>query len=208
MMRQAVFSTKFRALFCCVTLMLASCATVPPPSMSVDEIASFNLVGVEVHGVEVIRSWPVEEKHFLATNTDPEIARRLPDESAQNFPAVQAFFQAALQRVFTAQLESMLAPVMRGTRPVKIIVTLKQFDVPSVVRRVLIDQYAKIQATIDLVDIKTNALILSYPGPYRLQFLLGGLSAPIADAIAGDSDPENTLIANYILDYRTWLVTR
>jgi hypothetical protein len=207
-MRQAVFSTKFRALLCCVAFMLAGCASVPPPSMAVDEIASFKLVGVEVHGVEVIRSWPVEERHFLATNTDPEIARRLPDESAQNFPTVQAHFQSALQRIFTAQFESMLAPVMRGTRSVKAIVTLKQFDVPSVVRRVLVDQYAKIQATIDLVDTRTNALILSYPGPYRQQFLLGGLSAPIADVIAGDNDPENALIANYVLDYRTWLVTR
>jgi hypothetical protein len=137
--------------------MLAGCATVPPPSMSVDEIASFKLAGVEVHGVEVIRSWPVEEKHFLAINTDPEIARRLPDESAQNFPEVQKYFQDALQRGFTAQLDSMLGPVMRGARPVKAIVTLKQFDVPSVVRRVLVDHYAKIELTIDLVDLKTNA---------------------------------------------------
>lgn len=208
MIRQAIFSTRIRALFCCVTLMLAGCATVPPPSMSVDEIASLKLVGVEVHGVEVIRSWPVQEKRFLAANTDPEIARRLPYESAQNFPPVQAYFQAALQRIFTDQLQSMLAPVMRGVRPVKAIVTLKQFDVPSVVRRVLVDQYAKLQLTIDLVDTKTNALILSYPGPYHQQWLLGGLSAPIADAIAGDNDPENALIANYVLDYRTWLVTR
>jgi hypothetical protein len=208
MMRQAVFSTTFRALICCAALMLAGCATVPPPSMSVDEIASFKLVGVEVHGVEVIRSWPVEERRFLATNTDAEIARRLPDESAQNFPVVQASFQAALQRIFTGQLEGMLAPVLRGTRPVKAIVTLKQFDVPSVVRRVLVDQYAKLELTIDLVDAKTNALVLSYPGPYRQQWLLGGLSAPIADAIAGGNDPENALIANYLLDYRTWLVTR
>lgn len=208
MIRQAVFSTKFRALTCCVALMLAGCATVPPPSMSVDEIASFKLAGVEVHGVEVIRSWPVEEKRFLATNTNPEIARRLPDESAQNFPEVQAFFQTALQQIFSAQLESTLSPVMRGTRPVRAIVSLKRFDVPSVVRRVLVDQYAKLEATIDLVDSKTNAIILSYPGPYRQQFLFGGLSAPIAAAVAGDYDPENALIANYALDYRTWLVTR
>jgi hypothetical protein len=206
--KQAVSATNFRVLFCCLALMLAGCATVPPPSLSVDEIASFKLAGIEVHGVEVVRSWPVEEKHFLATNTDPEIARRLPDESAQNFPAVQAFFRTTLEREFAAQFESLLAPIMRGTRPVKVIVTLKQFDVPSVVRRVLIDQYAKIELTIDLVDQKTNAIILSYPGPYRQQFLLGGLSAPIASALSGDNDPGNTLIANYVLDYRSWLVTR
>jgi len=207
-MKQTVVSTIVRALLCCATLMLASCATIPPPAMSVDEIASFKLVGVEVHGVQVIRSWPVQEKRFLATNADPEIARRLPDESAQNFPVVQAFFQAALQRMFADHLEGALAPVMRGARPVRAVVTLKQFDVPSVVRRVLIDQYAKIQLTIDIIDAKTNALLISYPGPYHQQWLFGGLSAPIADAIAADYDPENTLIANYILDYRTWLVTR
>ena len=191
--------------------MLAGCATVPPPSMSVDEIASFKLAGVEIHGVEVIRSWPVEEKHFLATNTDPEIARRLPDESAQNFPAVQAFFQAALRaRVLTAQFESLLAPVMRGTRPVKVIVTLKQFDVPSVVRRVLIDQYAKIELdpSISLTS-KTNA---------HHSLVSGTLSATISawwierahrfGTCRRFNDPGNTLIANYVLDYRSWLVTR
>jgi hypothetical protein len=208
MMREAVFSTKFRALFCCVTLMLAGCATVPPPSMSVGEIASFKLVGVEVHGVEVIRSWPIEEKHFLATNTDPEIARRLPDESAQNFPAVQAFFQAPLQRNFKAQFDNQIAPIMSGSRPVKGIITLKRFDVPSVARRVLIDQYAKIEATIDLADARTNATLLSYAGPYRQQWMVGGLGAAVVSSFTREDDPENALIANYVSAYRDWLLTR
>ncbi|SDR61488.1 hypothetical protein SAMN05519103_07477 [Rhizobiales bacterium GAS113] len=177
--------------------------------MSVDEISSFKLAGVEVRGGEVIHSWPVEEQHFLATgNVDPEIARRLPSESAQNFPPVQAYFQTSLQRVFNAQFDGSVAPIMRGTRPVKAIVTLKQFDVPSVLRRVLIDQYAKIQLDIDVVDSKTGAHVLFYPGPYRQKWLFGGLSAPIAASIAGDDDPGMELVTTYMSDYRTWLLTR
>ena len=207
-MGQAAFSTKVRALICCITLMLASCATVPPPSMSVDEIASFKLTGVEVHGVDVIRSWPAEEKRFLATNSDPEIARRLPDESAQNFPAVQAYFQATLQRTFKAQFDNQIAPVMSGSRPVKAIITLGQFDVPSVARRVFIDQYAKIRATIELTDAKTNASLLTYAGPYRQQWMVGGLGAAVVSSFTREDDPENALIANYVSAYRDWLITR
>ena len=198
-----------RLLVVPMLLAVGACVSVPPPTVSLGEIASYKLTGVEVQGVEVVRSWPSAEKLFLASaNSDPEIARRLPAESAQNFPAVQAFFRVELQRVFGFAFETWVAPVMRGGRPVKAVVTLKIFDVPSVARRVLVDQDAKIELTIDLVDPKTNAILLHYPGPYKQQRMRGGLAAPLVDAIQGNDDPGKGLIANYVSDFRDWLVTR
>jgi hypothetical protein len=121
---------------------------------------------------------------------------------------VQTFFQAELQRVFASQFDRWVAPTLRGARPVKANVRLKQFDVPSVLRRVLVDQYAKLDVAVDLVDPKTNASILLYPGIYRQQWMWGGLGAPIAEAIAGDDDPGKALIGNSVSDYARWLVTR
>ena len=56
---------------------------------------------------------------------------------------------------------------------------LKWFDVPSVARRVLIDQYAKIEATIDLADARTNATLLSC-GSIGNNGMVGGLGWPLS----------------------------
>jgi hypothetical protein len=211
--KQAVSATNFRVLFCCLALMLAGCATVPPPSMSVDEIASFKLVGVEVRGVEVIRSWPAQEQAYIASGkADPEIVRRLPGESAQNFLPVQAQFQLALQQTLSTEFGNVVAPLLRGSRPVKAIVRLKTFNVPSVVLRVLIDHYAVLDAAIDLVDPKTGESILSYAGRLKSRDVGGGLiRTPIFSAIdsaLGRDEPGTAMIKAYVSDYAEWLVSR
>jgi hypothetical protein len=190
-------------------LALGACVTVPPPTATPEEIASFKLTAVEVQGVDVINSWPVEERHFLASGkADADIAQRLPSESAKHFPVVQAYFQAELQRQFSTQFDRYVAPVIHGVRPVKAIVRLKQFDVPSTIRRVLVDQQAKLNFAVDLVDAKTNANLLSYPGVDRQKRLWGGLGAPIAEAIAGEADAGKELIESGVGEYASWLAAR
>src|SRR5882757_5262447 len=92
-----------RAAVACLALALASCVSVPSPTLSVAELGSYKLTGVEIQGVEVIRSWPAQEQAWLASGkADPEIAQRLPNESASNFPALRAQFLAALQPRFAS----------------------------------------------------------------------------------------------------------
>jgi len=201
-------------------LMLAACVTVPPPTMPVAELQSFKLAGVEVQGTQVIQSWPAMEQAYLASGkADADTARRLPSENAQNFPAVEAQFQAALQQRFAADLEGQVGALLQGTRPVKAVVQIQVFDVPSSARGGLVDNTAKLKANIDLVDAKSGAVLVSYAGPMKtltlgpsaLTFVAGGFAAVAAQAMlatAVKGEPGSQLVATYVQDYRTWLVTR
>jgi hypothetical protein len=199
-------------------LLLAACVTAPPPSLSLDEIRSMKLVGVELQNPGVVHSWPAGEEAYVASGkADPDIVKRLPNESAQNFPQLQAVFQPMLQQRFAAELDGTVAPVLQGARPVKAVVHLKEFDVPSGARRAIIDGSAKLQADVDLVDAKTGAVLLSYRGPMKAVntgptvalALIGGLGAiAAADAKAPSGEPGSALVAAYAADYLTWLVTR
>src|SRR5262245_806787 len=119
--------------FVAAAVLLAGCAK--PPALSLSELGSLKLAAVEVEGVEVIRSWPAEEQASIASGRgDPQLAQRLVAESAQNFPALQAHFRTVLQQRFSFELSNSVGPILVGTRPVKAVVRLKTFDVPSVAR--------------------------------------------------------------------------
>ena len=205
-------------LLCGLALILGGCVTVPPPTVSVEEIGSYRLAGLELRGVEVIRSWPAQEQAYLASGkADPDVARRLPNESASNFPALQAQFLSALQQEFTGKFNDQVAPILHGTRSVKALVTLSLFDVPSGARQALIDDEAKLRATILLTDAKTGAVLVDYPGPIRSKTIggnilahgvIGAVASAAVTSMMQREDPGQALIAEYIADYHAWLVTR
>jgi hypothetical protein len=61
-----------------------------------------------------------------------------------------------------------------------------------------------IEAEVDLRDAKTGASVLYYSGNSSTKLLLGGLSAPVAAAIAGDQG--RPLVRDFLLQYRDWLL--
>jgi hypothetical protein len=188
------------------SLVLAGCATVPPHSMDLSEFQKFKITKVVVEGAKVVRSWPSQEEDYLKTHAvDPSVARRLQSEPSWNFPEVQEQFQTALDRQFGAELGSQIVPLFTGSRPLKAVVKLKIFDVPSVARRVFVESGAKIKAEIDLVDAKTGAPVLIYDGAYRFREIGGGIATGLAMAI-NSSDPGYVLISDYVREYRNWLL--
>jgi hypothetical protein len=208
-----------RLLALAFPLALAACVTVPPPTVSPEEVASYKLTGVEVQGVEVVGSWPAQEEAYLASGkADPAIAKRLPNEQAWNFPPVREQFQAALQQRFSAAFAEKIAPILQGARSVRAIIRLKQFDVPGGARRALIDPNAKMRATIDIVDAKGDKILLSYAGLPKQKdigggFIIGGgpIHGIVTAALAGAMQKDEAgaeLISAYVDDYRSWLVAR
>ena len=138
-------------------LLVSACVSVPPHALSPTEFQKYRITHVSVEGVEVIRSWPAQEQTYVKSNpADFETVNRLQAEPASNFPALRAHIQRVLDERFKLEFASQVTPVFTGTRPVKAIVRLKTFDVPSAARRVLVDQNAKIKAEIDLVDASTG----------------------------------------------------
>ena len=215
--RDAIAAPATRLLALILLLPLAACVTVPPPSVSVDEIASSELVGSEVEGEQVIASWPDQEQAYLASGkADPDVVKRLPTEAASNFPVLQAQFRAALQPRFQAALAQTVAPAMQGAHPVRAVMKLQRFDVPGGARRVLVNGNVTMRAVIDLVDAKSGAVLVSYPGPLFVRdiggALLGGvIHGVVTAAVVGaiDKDEPGTMMINaYVTDYRKWLLER
>jgi hypothetical protein len=197
----------FRAvLLSLAALCLAGCATVPPPSIGLSDFQKYRIADVAVEGVDVIHSWPAEEEAFLKSSVaDPEIANRLQSEPASNFPAVRAHFQRALEGRLRAEFASTVAPIFTGPRPLRAVVRLKAFDVPSTARRVFVDNQAKLQADIELIDPASKSVILRYHGPYWRRALVGGLATDLALAI-DRSDVGSSQITDYMTAYRSWLL--
>ncbi|WP_027172958.1 hypothetical protein [Methylobacterium sp. 10] len=194
-----------RALALLSTLLLSACVT-PPHSVSLTTVQQFNIVDVSVEGIEVIQSWPSEEGVVVkAENFDAVAINRLQSESASKFPAMRAHFQKVLTERFKAEFATHVSAKLLGTRPVKAIVKLKQFDVPSVARRIFIDQDVKVQMDIDLVDKRTGDILVSYKGPFQSMPLFGGLSTVIAVAVE-PVDPTIRMTDRYIEGYGTWLL--
>lgn len=201
-----MFAIANRCLVLGFAAVLAACATVPPHSLTDNDFQKYRIADVSVEGVEVVRSWPVEEEIYLRSGrAAPDVASRLQSEPASNFPDLQAHIQRALTDRLKMEFASQVSPMFTGTRPVRAMVRLKAFDVPSTTRRVLVDDQAKMKADIVLVDAGSGATVLSYEGPHRTRKLFGGLLTPIAVAL-DKSDAGYAIISDYMTTYRSWLL--
>lgn len=199
-------SSLLRAVTLLPILFLSACMTVAPPSLPVSSIQQFRIVDVAVEGIEVIKSWPAEEGAVLkAEALPPETVNRLQSEPASNFPVMRAHFQKVLTARFKSEFANRITPLLNGPRPVKAIVRLKTFDVPSVARRIFVDQHAKLQVGIDLVDPANGSVLLRYEGPLRTQFLLGGVSTVVAVAIE-PTDPTLPMTGDAVAASGSWLL--
>ena len=196
----------------CVLLMvslafaIAGCATVPPHSLALSDFRQYRIANVTVEGVDVIRSWPNEEDAFVKANVvNSDTLHRIQARPAAEYPPLKAHLQRVLNERFQLEFASQVAPVFTGGRPVRAVIRLRQFDVPSVARRVFVDNDAKIQADIDLVDAGTGTPLLRYSGPHRTRRLIGGLATGFAVAL-DRSDVGMSLITDYMTAYRNWLL--
>ena len=199
-------SSVIRVLALVSVLFLGACVTVAPPSLPAASIQQFRIADVTVEGIEVIQSWPVEEGAVVkGEHLPPETVNRLQSEPASNFPVMRAHFQRVLSARFKSEFAAKVSPLLNGARPVKAVVRLKKFDVPSVARRILVDQHAKLQMDIDLVDPVSGAILLHYEGPFQSQFLMGGVSTVVAVAVE-QADPTLGMTSDYIGAYGSWLL--
>jgi hypothetical protein len=172
----------------------------------VSAFQQYRIADVSVGGVEVIRSWPNEEQMFVrSSHLDADTLNHIQARPASEYPPLRAHIQQVLNERFRTEFSSHVAPLFTGTKPIRAVVRLKTFDVPSTARRVFVDNDAKIDAEIDLIDAKSGALILRYDGPYRTRRLVGGLATGIALAL-DKSDVGASLITDYMTAYRNWLL--
>ncbi len=191
----------------CFVLFLAACATVPPHSLNIDKIRNFKIVAVEFKGAENIASWPSEEENYRKQpNVDAQVIDRLRNGTAQKVPEIHPFFAKKLVERFEPSFQRAVAGAMNGTQPVKAIVKINTFYVPSTAARVFVNNTSVMSATIILVDVKTSAELVRYEGNSKLQRNLGGVGALLVSVTDLALSGENDLIADYFEGYKKWLV--
>lgn len=185
------------------TTALAACATVPPPQLQSSQIQALKITTVEVQNVQGIRSWPKEHDAFIAkANLPAEVVNDIQTKSYDLHPPIFDHLRIVMQQEYANRLTNLLS----GSRPVKAVVTVKQLHVPGLAARMLINNHAFFHADIGLVDLKTNAVLVTYQAPLKQKQMIGGVGAPIFDAITqGSVDYGRLLIAESVSDFGEWL---
>ncbi|QJP13046.1 hypothetical protein G3545_04850 [Starkeya sp. ORNL1] len=191
-------------------MMVASCATLPPPSPSAP-LEEFHIASVELDGASTVRSWPVEEEAFIrARNLDATAAGRIRTNPVSAEPELASHVSRLLTEIFTSDLKAATAGKLAGPKPAKAVVRLQRFDVPSLARRVFTDQIASLAATVTLVE-PGGATLVASPEITVAVPLLGGLSSPVAALVESSNatlDPGRTLVKNYAAKYAEWLAMK
>jgi hypothetical protein len=172
-------------------LVLAGCQTAaPPPSLSVEQYTRYRIAEVQVTGVDNVRSWPEAVTAFIAeTGQSPAAAKRIESAPVSQTPELKAYMGVRMKRMLEGEVHTELSGIFRGSEPARLVMKVQSLHVPSMVERVLVNQIATLTASIEVVEIRTGNVVLSFANQTASQYLLGGVAAPVASAMAGESDP-------------------
>lgn len=176
--------------------------------MQMSVIQSLKLVAVEVTGGNQVISWPHQENIAIQKGLlDAASINRLNIGSAVDFPALHPHFRDALQAHFDRELRKSAAPLMTGNQSVKLVVNVRNFTIPSVVRRMVLGGASFLRADIEVVDISSNRTLLKYEGRDE-SFVMASGSLAVVGALMTDPNVDETairLISWYSNAFAKWL---
>jgi hypothetical protein len=185
---------------------LAGCVTTAENSLSQNDIASMKLTGVAVSfapdaGVQ----WEDGIRAYATAKaiTDDQIA------TATNTPEGKAYVQAMLASVIKTAVTKSLNGQLIGSRPVRLDVVVKSFAVASAVQRILIGGGRGMVADANLVDARTGAVIIAYPGLRAASYAGQGIVGTAVQAAIDSSSEQSVaekLASRYGEIYRNWLL--
>jgi hypothetical protein len=186
-------------------LALAGCQTVEN-SLSQNDVAAMKLAAVTVSFAPDARvQWEDGIRAYATAKaiSDDEIATRA------NTPEGNAYVQTMLGPKIKAALEQKVGPQLHGARPVRLEVVVKSFVLAGAVQRILIGGGRGMVADANLVDARTGAAIVSYPGltavVYAGQGIVGTAVQAAIDASSAQS-PAEKLVGIYGDMYCRWLL--
>jgi hypothetical protein len=189
----------------CLALGLAACVTVPNP-LSPDQITSFRLVGTNVgFAPDALIWWGDAEREFAVSKGLSPLA----SESIANTDEAKAYVRKAAAGKFREALERNVAGRLPGSRPVRLEVLVREIQISSGVQRIVLGGDHRLSADVNLVDAKSGAVLLSYPGQgARLPAGQGILGVAVDNLIIVPllKDPIDRLVQNYAVQYSDWLL--
>jgi hypothetical protein len=188
-----------------VALALAGCVTVEN-SLTQNDIADMKLTGVAVNvDPAAMIIWEDGLRAYAA-------AKGVPDDQIMGIartPEAKAYVQNALAVRVKAGVERVMAGTLIGRRPVRLEVTVRNFQIAGPMMSILIGGGRGMTADATLVDARTGAVIITSPKEsVALPAGSGLLGAAVQAAIDSGSEQSVTdkVIGTFGQDYRHWLL--
>jgi hypothetical protein len=188
-------------------LALVGCVTAEN-SLSQNDIAGMKLTGVTVtYAPTAFIQWEDGVRAYAASKGSADA--QVP--SVARTPEGQAYVRNLLASRIKAGIERSMSGQLNGSRPVRLEVVVKRFDIPSALQTIVVGGGRGMTADTNLVDARTGALIManSSQGVY-LPSGGGLLGSAIQAAMdnAAEQSPADKIVAHYAEDYRNWLLRR
>jgi hypothetical protein len=182
---------------------LAGCVTVSNPlTREQREALRLASVAVEVDPAATLW-WGDGDRAYARSKGLPETE----SEALSKTPEARAFIARAASHKIAAALERELRPALAGQQPVKVMVTLRNLRVTSIIQRILVGGPHEMTADVTVVDAKSGSPVLSHPGLRAIARAGEGIGGTFVDA-AFLPDPIDRLTGNFAEDFTSWLLQR
>jgi hypothetical protein len=185
---------------------LGGCVTTAENSLSANDIAGMRLTGVNVNfAPDADIQWEDGIRAYATSKSivDDQIA------TATNTPEGKAYVKTMLAQVIKTGVSKGLSGQLNGTRPVRLDVVVKSFVLASAVQRILIGGGRGMVADANLVDVRTGAVIVSYPQLQAVSLAGQGILGTAVQAAIDNASEQSVaekLAFQYGEIYRVWLL--
>jgi len=189
-------------------LTLAGCVTTAEISLSQNDIAGMKLTGVTVsYAPDAFVQWEDGVRAYAVSKSIPdhEITERT------NTPEAKDFVRSMLAPKIKGAIEKEMAGQLIGTRPVRLDIVVKRFQLPSAVQRVLIGGHRVMTADANLVDARSGAVIIANADLSAFLYAGQGIVGAAVQAAVDNASQEGVvekLADIYGANYRNWLLRK
>ena len=181
-------------------LALAGCVTAKN-TMSMEDVATLKYAGADVRfAPDAIIYWGDGERAYAASKGQPATE----SDNLAKTPEGQAYLRNTISGKVKAAMERHLGKSLKGTRPVRAVVTVKNVTISSAIQRIVIGGNHAMGGDVTLTDARSGAALLSYDSQTTPTGAGNGLGGVLLDA-ALFPDPIDRVTDNYAIIYTNWL---
>ncbi len=187
-----------------LALTLSACNTVAPSTLSAVETADLRFTSLQVVVPEATPiAWSSAEDDYLRgrglSTTDPALVAT---------PEARGYLRDLAGRRLRTALERVTAKRQSGARPVRLVATVRNVDIPSAARRIIVGGHPTVKADIEIYDARTSALVTTYTGAMGSKMAGQGMLGVAVDAALasnGSDDHYDRAAIDYADGFDRWL---
>lgn len=182
---------------------VSGCVTTNQHSLSASDVRSFKLAEIRVSvPLETSVTWYDALQEYAQVKAIPNFEL---NDATDNDEFKRWIRDRLAVRVKEA-LQQHVAGVLNGTRPVRLEVLVRRFEISSAIQRIVVGGGYSVAGDVNLVDAKTGAVLASHPGLVYVRMAGNGIGGTLVQAAFDASNPPATaLVTGFAETYRDWL---